>query len=215
MRSPPDTAAANTGGRVFRHLPESATAAKLAAIRLLGAEIIIHGAAWDGANALAMHVARESGRAYIHPFDNRAVMAGQGTIVPELLQRARARPHRGLDRRRHVDLGNYFRDTKHFSPATRVIGVETEGAESMFQSRTEKLLTEPATSCSVAALIEGRITVGRKTMSSSYYAEQTLLSRKSMHGLPSLPKTATGCNSSFVVTDAFCLGNDIGACYLR
>ncbi|HYJ18875.1 MAG TPA: pyridoxal-phosphate dependent enzyme, partial [Burkholderiales bacterium] len=101
---------------------------------------------------------------------------------------------------------------QHFSPATRVYGVETEGADSMYQSRKagkivelpaitsiaetlgarktekfqfetvtryaadlvtvsdasaihalleildlEKLLTEPAASCSVAALLEGKI----------------------------------------------------------
>jgi threonine dehydratase len=196
------------------YLPQSATEAKLAAIRLLGPEIIIHGAAWDDANALAMYVARESGRAYIHPFDDRAVMAGQGTIVPELLQQlprldliAASIGGGGL-------ISGILSATGHFSPATRVVGVETLGADSMFQSwkagrivelqsitsiaetlgarkteptqfdivshhafdlvtvsddsaikalleilETEKLLTEPATSCSVAALSEGRIAV--------------------------------------------------------
>ena len=196
------------------YLPESATEAKLAAIRRLGPEIIIHGAAWDDANALAMRVARESGRAYIHPFDNHAVMAGQGTIVPELLQQMPAPDLIVASIGGGGLISGIISATKYFSPATRVIGVETEGADCMFQSRRagriielpvissiaetlgarkteetqfgivcnhvselvtvsdesairalveilemEKLLTEPAASCSVAALIEGKIRV--------------------------------------------------------
>ena len=196
------------------YLPETATEAKLAAIRLLGPEIMIHGAAWDDANALAMHVARESGRVYIHPFDNRAVMAGQGTIVSELLQQLPAPDLIVASIGGGGLISGIISATNHFSPATRVVGVETDGADSMFQSRkagrivelpsitsiaetlgarkteptqfeivshhafdlvtvsddsaikalleileSEKLLTEPATSCSVAALIEGRIAV--------------------------------------------------------
>jgi threonine dehydratase len=196
------------------YLPESATEAKLAAIRLLRPEIIIHGAAWDDANALAMRVARESGRTYVHPFDDRAVMAGQGTIVPELLQQLPAPALIVASIGGGGLISGIISATKHFSPATRVVGVETVGADSMFQSwkagriielpaitsiaetlgarktepaqfeivsrhandlvtvsddsaiqallqilDKEKLLTEPATSCSVAALVEGCIAI--------------------------------------------------------
>lgn len=196
------------------YLPESATDAKLSAIRLLGPEIIIHGTAWDDANALAMQVARESGRAYVHPFDNRAVMAGQGTIVTELLLQAPAANLIVASIGGGGLISGIISATRHFLPATRVVGVETVGADSMFQSwkagrivelpsitsiaetlgarkteptqfeivsrhasdlvtvsddsaiqalleilKTERLLTEPAASCSVAALIEGRIPV--------------------------------------------------------
>ena len=192
-------------------LPESATEAKLAAIRRLGPEVIIHGAAWDDANILAMKIARESGRTYVHPFDNASVMAGQGTLVAETLQHLNPDTivasigGGGL-------ISGILSAVQHFSPATRVYGVETEGADSMYQSRKagkivelpaitsiaetlgarktekfqfetvtryaadlvtvsdasaihalleildlEKLLTEPAASCSVAALLEGKI----------------------------------------------------------
>ena len=195
------------------YLPESATEAKLAAIRLLGPEIVIHGAAWDEANSLAMDVSLKSGRAYIHPFDNRAVMAGQGTIVPEVIQQLPAPDLIVASIGGGGLISGIISATKHFSPKARVVGVETQGADSMFQSwkagrivelpsitsiaetlgarktepaqfeivsrhafdlvtisddsairallevlETEKILTEPAASCAVAALIEGRIT---------------------------------------------------------
>ncbi len=196
------------------YLPESATETKLAAIRAFGAEVVVHGSAWDEANTLAMKVADESGRAYIHPFDNRMVMAGQGTIATELLAQL---PEPDLI---VASIGGgglisgILSAIQHYSPSTRVFGVETVGADSMYQSwkagriielpaitsiaetlgarktektqfeivsqyitdlvtvsdnaairalisilQEEKLLTEPATSCSVAALLEGKIPV--------------------------------------------------------
>ncbi len=194
------------------YLPQSATEAKLAAIRLLDARIIIHGAAWDEANLLAMRVASETGQAYIHPFDNPAVMAGQGTIAHEIFQHTRAPDCIVTSIGGGGLISGIISATRHFSPATRVVGVETLGADSMFQSwkagrivtlpaitsiaetlgarktettqfqivsnhvstlvtvsdasaihalleilEKEKLLTEPATSCAVAALSEGKI----------------------------------------------------------
>jgi len=196
------------------YLPESATEAKLSAIRPLEAEIVIHGTAWDDANTLAMRIAQETGRVYIHPFDNNAVMAGQGTIVPELLQQMPAPDLIVVSIGGGGLISGVISATRHYSPASRVVGVETEGADSMFQSwkagrivelpeitsiaetlgarktqpaqfeivsrhvydlvtvsddstmqalreilETEKLLTEPAAACSVAALIEGKIAV--------------------------------------------------------
>ena len=40
------------------YLPESATEAKLAPLRLLGPEIVIYGTAWDDANALGLNLLR-------------------------------------------------------------------------------------------------------------------------------------------------------------
>ncbi|HKQ23653.1 MAG TPA: threonine/serine dehydratase [Burkholderiales bacterium] len=196
------------------YLPESATETKLAAIRRFGPEVVVHGSAWDDANALAMKVAGESGRVYIHPFDDPMVMAGQGTIVNELLAQL---PEPDLI---VTSIGGgglisgILSAVQHYFPSTRVFGVETEGADSMYQSRKagkivelpaitsiaetlgarktektqfeivmqyvadlvtvsdnaairaliaileeEKLLCEPAASCSVAALMEGKIPV--------------------------------------------------------
>ena len=140
------------------YLPESATEAKLAAIRLLGPEIVIYGAAGDDANVLAMRVARESGRVYIHPFDNPAVMAGQGTSVPELLQEL---PNPDLI---VTSIGGgglisgIISATKHFSPATRVVGVETEGADSMYQSRKAGAIVELPAITSIAETLGARKT---------------------------------------------------------
>ena len=122
------------GIRATIYLPESVTEAKLAAIRPLDPEIIIHGTAWDDANALAMRIAKETGRAYIHPFDDQAVMAGQGTVVLEFLQQMPAPDLIVASIGGGGLISGIISAAKHFSPLTRVVGAETVGADSMFQS---------------------------------------------------------------------------------
>ncbi|MGI8780234.1 MAG: pyridoxal-phosphate dependent enzyme [Solirubrobacteraceae bacterium] len=59
---------------------------KLAALRRLGATVIVEGASQDEAGALARRLEHEHGLAMVHPFDDAAVIAGQGTIGAELLE---------------------------------------------------------------------------------------------------------------------------------
>jgi threonine dehydratase len=140
------------------YLPESATQAKLSAIRRLNPELIIHGRDWDDAHALATQVARESGRSYIHPFDNALVMAGQATIGIEVLTQL---PETDLI---VASIGGgglisgIISAVRHFSPGTRVYGVETVGADSMYQSRQAGKIVELSTISSIAETLGARRT---------------------------------------------------------
>ncbi len=51
-----------------------------------GARVILHGAAFDDAAALASQLAESEGLTYIHPFNDLAIATGQGTIAYEILQ---------------------------------------------------------------------------------------------------------------------------------
>ena len=116
------------------YLPKRTPQIKIDAIRALEAEVMLHGDAWDDANRLALEVAAQTGRTYVHPFDNRHMMAGAGTMIMELEEQLR-----------EVDLvvvsiggggliAGVISTVKQLRPATRVIGVETMGADSMYQS---------------------------------------------------------------------------------
>jgi threonine dehydratase len=59
---------------------------KVEAVRALGAEVEIAGASQDAAEADARRRAAEQGRAFVSPFDDPWVIAGQGTIGLELLE---------------------------------------------------------------------------------------------------------------------------------
>lgn len=58
---------------------------KVTATRGWGAEVILHGENFDAALAEATRLACETGAAFLHAFNDPAVIAGQGTIGLELL----------------------------------------------------------------------------------------------------------------------------------
>jgi threonine dehydratase len=66
-------------------MPETTPILKVANTRALGAKIVLAGSSYDEAYAEARRIEQEEGRTFIHPFDDEAVIAGQGTIGLELL----------------------------------------------------------------------------------------------------------------------------------
>jgi threonine dehydratase len=66
-------------------MPERAALAKVAATRESGAEVVLARDSISGCVADARAYAEEAGLAFIHPYDDPAVIAGQGTIGLELL----------------------------------------------------------------------------------------------------------------------------------
>jgi threonine dehydratase len=58
---------------------------KMARTTVLGAEVVLHGADVDEAAAYAQHLAADTGRALVRPFDDPEVIAGQGTVALEML----------------------------------------------------------------------------------------------------------------------------------
>ena len=67
-------------------MPERAALAKIAAARESGAEVILRGESIDECLADARAHAEAGGLPFVHPFDDPAVIAGQGTIGLELLE---------------------------------------------------------------------------------------------------------------------------------
>ncbi|MEK1943070.1 MAG: pyridoxal-phosphate dependent enzyme [Pseudomonas sp.] len=65
-------------------VPETATAHACALIEQEGAEVIVHGASWMEANALAQSLLDEHS-AFIHPFDNAEMWAGHGSLIDEVV----------------------------------------------------------------------------------------------------------------------------------
>lgn len=59
---------------------------KVMSTRRFGAEVVLHGANYDEACDEAQRRCTEFGRTFIHPFDDNAVIAGQGTLGLELLE---------------------------------------------------------------------------------------------------------------------------------
>jgi len=113
-------------------MPVTTPAIKVNSVREKGAQIILHGDAYDEAYEHAKQVAIEQGLTFVHPYDDEDVIAGQGTVAMEVLQQASQ-----LIDAIFVPVGGggliagvaaYF---KAKSPSTKVIGVEPEDAACM------------------------------------------------------------------------------------
>jgi threonine dehydratase len=128
-------AARKRGIRAVIVMPTSTPSIKISAVRALGGEVILHGADYDAANTYALDLAQREAMAFVHPFADPEVIAGQGTIAAELAQQWQSVPHAvfvpigggGLI----SGIGCYL---KHFYPDIRVIGVEPYDAPSMQRS---------------------------------------------------------------------------------
>ena len=66
-------------------MPETAPLAKVTACREYGARVVLAGTSLEEARAEAMKIASGEGRIYVPPFDDDAVIAGQGTVGLEIL----------------------------------------------------------------------------------------------------------------------------------
>jgi len=67
-------------------MPNTTPTIKVDAVRALGGDVILHGDTYDDAYAHARELEQEQGLTFIHPFNDPAVIAGQGTIGRELLE---------------------------------------------------------------------------------------------------------------------------------
>ena len=69
-------------------MPTDAPPVKVVNTRGYGAEVVLYDRAEEDRDALATAIATERGLHFIHPFDNDAVMAGQGTVGLEIAAQA-------------------------------------------------------------------------------------------------------------------------------
>jgi len=127
--------ARHLGLRAVIVMPQTTPEIKVDAVRALGAEVVLSGDSYSDAQAHCDTLAAETGLAFIHPFDDPLVIAGQGTIGEEILRQAHGRlaavfvPVGGGGLLAGV--AGYI---KALFPAVRMIGVEPFESDAMFQS---------------------------------------------------------------------------------
>jgi len=112
----------------------NATPSKVDATRGYGAEVVLHGSIWDEANDKAKQLVEQHGYTYIHPFDDRQLMTGQGTVGLEI-----ARDWADVDVA-VVPIGGgglisgIAMALKAHNPKVRIIGVESSDGPAMKRS---------------------------------------------------------------------------------
>jgi threonine dehydratase len=115
-------------------MPTTASAVKVAAVRGYGAQVVPCQPTVEDREQETERVLRETGGTLIHPYNDRRIIAGQATAAMELLEQVE-----GLDLiLAPVGGGGLLSGTTlaahHFSPPTRVVGVEPAAADDAYRS---------------------------------------------------------------------------------
>ena len=141
-------AAQLTGVRATIVMPLHAPLAKVSATRGYGARVVLHGDVFDEAHAEALRLSSAEGLTYIHPFDDPALMAGQGTVALEILAAAPDLDTLVVPIGGGGLIAGMAVAARAVSPSIRIVGVQAEGASATFlafHDRYEGPLDDAAT----------------------------------------------------------------------
>ncbi len=123
--------ATRLGVRSLIVMPLATPLVKVTATREFGAEVILHGANYDEACSEAMRLCKSEDMVFLHPFDDPAVMAGQGTIGLEMLEQMPELDAVIVPIGGGGLIGGMACAIKERRPGCRVIGVQTARLPSM------------------------------------------------------------------------------------
>ncbi len=128
-------------------MPEGTPLLKVANTRGHGARVVLSGASYDEAYTEARRMEQAEGLTFVHPFDDPAVIAGQGTVALELLEQVPDLEGVLVPIGGGGLVSGMAAALKAAAPKVRVIGVETEVLPCMLASIEEGHLVtvEPAT----------------------------------------------------------------------
>ena len=124
-------AAQKLGIKAVICMPATTPILKVEATKNYGVEVVLHGDSFDDAAAHSLQLQKKHGYVYVHPFNDREVLLGQGTTALEIINELKdvdaiLVPIGGGGFASGVALA-----TKMVSPTVKVIGVEPENAACM------------------------------------------------------------------------------------
>jgi len=128
-------AARKLGCRAVIVMPITTPSIKVNAVKALRAEVVLHGDSYTDAYDEAMRIVRRQRLAFVHPYDDPDVIAGQGTIGMELLRQS-TRPIHAI----FVCVGGgglisgIAAYVKRLQPKIKVIGVQPVDSDAMTRS---------------------------------------------------------------------------------
>jgi threonine dehydratase len=116
-------------------MPEGTPFTKVKHTKDFGARVVLHGATLSEAFARAFEITRDEGLTFVHPYDDPAIIAGQGTVALEMLADA----EQPLDTL-VVPIGGgglisgIAIAAKAINPAIQIFGVQTRAYPSMYDN---------------------------------------------------------------------------------
>ncbi|WP_345947261.1 threonine ammonia-lyase [Natroniella acetigena] len=115
-------------------MPEGTSIAKVAATKNYGSKVVLAGNVYDESYLKAKELCQETGATFLHPFNDRDIIAGQGTIGLEVIEQLADLdlilvPIGGGGLISGIALA-----IKELKPEVEIVGVEAENAASMKDS---------------------------------------------------------------------------------
>jgi threonine dehydratase len=147
------------GLRAVIVMPRFTPGVKVERTRSFGAQIVLHGDTLDEARSHAMQLAADQELTFVHPYDDEAIIAGQGTVgiemlaaVPDLDTLVVAVGGGGL-------IAGIALAAKTLKPGIEVIGVQTLRFPNMFNAVKHQSLPQGASTIAegIAVGTPGRI----------------------------------------------------------
>ena len=120
------------------YMPATTPQQKVSQVKMFGGKyirVILIGDTYDTCQKYALKIAKKEGKTFIHAFDDKEVIEGQATIALEILEQS-SKPLDYI----FVPVGGgglisgIITVISILSPETKIIGVEPQGAPSMYQS---------------------------------------------------------------------------------
>lgn len=155
-------AARDAGVKCTVVMPAAASKMKVEASRGYGAEVVLHGANSIEAFTRAHELAAERSLTLVHPFDDEAIMAGQGTVGLEIMEQMPDVEDVIVPIGGGGLIGGVAVALKELKPSVCIYGVEPTGAAVMRQSlevgRPVQLQTIKTIADGLAAPMAGDLT---------------------------------------------------------
>ncbi|CAM3568996.1 threonine ammonia-lyase [Arcobacter aquimarinus] len=133
-------------------MPEATPLTKVSGVKSYGANVVLTGENFDEAYATATKFAKENNKEFIHPFADDAVIAGQGTIALEILEKIENIDHIIVPIGGGGLISGIAIAAKAINPNIRITGVVASGARGMKDSFEARL---PMDSSSVRTIADG------------------------------------------------------------
>lgn len=132
-------------------MPVQAPLIKVSATRGYGAEVILHGEFYDEAFEKAKELEKEKGYTFVHPYEDPYIIAGQGTIGLEILEKLPDLNSIIVPIGGGGLISGIATVIKSINPKCKVYGVQSLQASSMTQLFNHLPLKEPAKKISTIA----------------------------------------------------------------
>ncbi|WP_313622128.1 threonine ammonia-lyase [Achromobacter sp.] len=113
-------------------MPRFTPTVKVANTRRFGAEVVLAGDTFDDAKARGYELAQERGLIMIHPYDDEAVIAGQGTVALEMLEDQPQLDTLVIAIGGGGLISGIATAAKALNPAIEIVGVQTERFPAMY-----------------------------------------------------------------------------------